>query len=103
MLRGLSRHRKQLFLSLAVTEATPHDVSTEVGWNHRLKGVAGYGVGGERGEGSLVRGFQNSILFTQEYGGRSKAFWRHHAAYVSGCPHGFYISTIYSHAQGVVA
>ena len=41
MLRGLSRHRKQLFLSLA----TPHNVSTKVGWNHRLKGVAGYGVG----------------------------------------------------------
>ena len=43
MLRGLSRHRKQLFLSLAMTEATPHDVSTEVGWNHRLKGVGGRG------------------------------------------------------------
>ena len=98
MLRGLSRHRKQLFLSLA----TPHNVSTKVGWNHRLKGVAGYGVG-EGGGGCLVHGIQNFILFTQEYGGRSKAFWTHHAVYVSGCPHEFCISTIYSHAKAVVA
>ena len=63
MLRGLSRHRKQLFLSLAVTEATPHDVSTEVGVESQIEGGGGLRGGGREGGGQSGSWFSEFHTF----------------------------------------